>query len=59
MVVRIVQRLPQKEVDAAGIGMIDRAPGAERLMQDLQEILGIEPVPQVGDEVHVLLRCAA
>jgi hypothetical protein len=35
MVFRIVHRLPQKKIDAAGIGMIAGAFGAERLVQDL------------------------
>jgi len=59
MILRIVQRLPQKKVDAAGIGMIDRVFHAEGVVQNLQEIFGVEPVPEAGDEIHILLRGAA
>ena len=58
MFVRIIQRLAEEVLDAARIGLI-RLVLAERVVQDLQEVFGVQAMAQVGNEADVLLGGAA
>jgi hypothetical protein len=58
MAFRILQRLSQEILNAAGVRLIDGAVRTEGLVEDLQEVFRVQAVAQIGDKTYVLLSSA-